>query len=441
MMKKRCCLFLVGILLAFSFASGLHAEVLGVYETESGTGWLERSESGYLILHLEGTYYDMGYQQGKLLGEECLITIRSMKGLIKHYLPIASFKLINIMLHKVYYEKEDPYVPLEYKQEMQGLADAAGFPLKDIQALHSAIFLASCSGTSAFGPATKDGKLYQTRSLDYPLGFIDKKTGTPMQNQSLVAVYKPRNGIPYISFTWPGFLGSVAGMNTKGICVSEMTNSSEYEVAAGLPMVWRIKQTLAKAENLDQAIELMTERPLEGGYNFLVGDGRIPKAVAIEMDAREVYVGTWDGSAESNSYEYRNESYQYQPLEGLVIRTNHPLSTELIENHKGRLEGSPTATAVRYRDLRARHEAEYGEITLVRIMEIMREHYRSRCEEDPEHKGCAQTIYQAAFDPASGDFLIASAYGNYYKLGTYKVSAYNQPYHQFNIFELIEREP
>jgi predicted choloylglycine hydrolase len=440
MMKRRYLWILVGILLVSGFALGLRAEVLGVYETGTGTGWLERSESGYLILHLEGTYYDMGYQQGKLLEEECEITVNSMRSLIKHYLPIASFKLIKILLYKVYYEKEDSYVPLEFKQEMKGLADATGSPVKDIQALHSAIFLASCSGTAAFGPATKDRELYQTRSLDYPLGFIDRKTGTPMHDQSLVVVYKPRDGVPYISFAWPGFLGSVGGMNTEGICISEMTDVSRYEVAAGLPMIWRIKQTLARARNLDQAIELMTERPLEGGYNFLVGDGKIPRAVAIEMDAREVYVGTWDGKGESNSYEYRGRSYQYTPVSGLVVRTNHPLSTALIENHKGKIEGSPKATAVRYRDLRARNEAEYGEINLERIMEIMRDHYRSQCE-NPGHKGCAQTIYQAAFAPACGDFLIAFAHGNYYKLGTYKVSAYNQPYHRFNIFELLERKP
>jgi hypothetical protein len=438
MSLKKIMLLLISV---FILSSGLHAEVLGVYETETGTGWLERSESGYLILHLEGTYYDMGYQQGKLLRDECEITVGSMKGLIRHYLPIASFKLVKMILYKVFYKKEESYIPSEFQAEMKGLADATGSSLKDIQALHSAIFFASCSGSAAFGPATKDGDLYQTRSLDYPLGFIDPKTKTPMHDLSLVVVYKPTHGIPYISFSWPGFLGSVGGMNAEGICVSEMTDVSKYESAAGLPMIWRIKQTLAKATDLEEAVELMTQAPLEGGYNFLVGDGNIPKAVAIEMDAETAYVGSWDGPAESNTYEYKEKQYQYEPLEGLVVRTNHPLSNALIQNHKGKLEGNSTSTAQRYRDLRARNEAEYGQIDLVRIMEIMRQHYRSRCQDDPDHEGCPQTVYQAAMAPESGDFIITSAHGNYYKIGVYDASAYNQPCHRFNLFDLVEREP
>ena len=113
----------------------------------------------------------------------------------------------------------------------------------------------------------------------------------------------------------------------------------------------------------------------------------------------------------------------------------------MIANHKGKLEGSPTSTAARYSDLLERHNESYGEIDLELIMEIMREHYRSMCEDHPEHKGCAQTIYQAAMAPGSGDFLVSSARGNYYKTGTYEASAYNQQIHKFNIFELIEREP
>ncbi len=441
MNRIKACYFASGIILALAFCSGARAEVLKVYETDSGTGWLEKSESGYLILHLEGTYYDMGYQQGMLMKDECMITLRGGKGLVKHYLPFVSFKLVKLWLYNTYWQKEEPHVPGEFKDEMRGLADATGWSLKDIQGLHSVIFLASCSGSAAFGPASKDGQLYQTRSLDFPIGFIDPETKTPMHDQAIIAVYKPRDGIPYVSFTWPGFLGSVGGMNTEGISISEMTDSSEYEYPAGLPMIWRIKQTLAKSSSLDEAIGWMTREPLEGGYNFLVGDGEIEKAVAIEMDAEAAYVGSWDGPAESNSYEYRGRLYQYEPKEGLVVRTNHPLSDELIAHHKGRLEGSPVATAVRFRDLRERSEARYGEIDLELIMEIQRDHYTSRCEDHPKKKGCAQTIYQAAMAPKSGDFLISSAHGNYYKIGVYEASAYNQQCHRFNIFELVEKEP
>jgi len=425
-------------ILGFSFC--LNAETLGVYKTESGAGWLEKTGNGQLILHLKGTYYEMGYQQGKLLKNECLLTMNSVKGLLRDYLPIAPFGLTRKLLYRYIYQKEAPYIPPEFQEEMKGLADATGAKLKDIQALHSMIFLASCSASAAYGKASKDGSLYQTRSLDYPLNFIDRKTGTPLQNQNLIVVYQPQSGVPYINLTWPGFLGSVGGMNARKISVSEMTDDSRYESRAGLPMIFRIKQTLSRAESLDQAVALMTQGALEGGYNFIVGDGKIPKAMVLEMDAKSVYLGSWDGPAESNSYYYGRKKYQYHSAEGLLVRTNHPLSKDLISNHTGPIEGAKGESGNRFWDLQARLEKEYGSLDLIRMMEIMREHYQAMCGA-PDFEDCSSTIYQAAFAPGTGDFLYASAYGNPKKESEFKVSAYNQPYQKYNLYELLQRKP
>ena len=289
------------VILAIFFSIGLKAETLRAYQSPSGTGWLEKTGQGDLVLHLEGTWYDMGYEQGKLMTKEAIETMNGVKAYAVGAVPLPYNTFKSLLYNKVYL-KSEPYVPEEFKQELKGLADAGGVSVKDVEALHSLIYIASCSSTAAFGPASKDGNLYQTRSLDFILTFIDPETDTPMQNNSMIVVYKPKDGVPFVSFSWPGMLGSVGGMNAKGISISEMTLPSKYESPAGLSMIWRIKQTLDKAENLDQAITLMTQKPLEGGYNFMVGDGKIPTAVAMEMDARKVYYGGVGGAAENNHY-------------------------------------------------------------------------------------------------------------------------------------------
>jgi len=431
----------LGFFCAMAFFHPVRAELLGVYQAPSGTGWLERSSQGDLILHLEGTWYDMGYEQAKLLQKECFMTINGVKAYARKMAPLLPFSTFKNLLYKQAYLKSAPYVPESFLQEMQGLADAGGVPVKDIQALHSFIYLASCSGTAAFGEATKDGQLYQTRSLDFILTFIDPETGTPMQDNSLVVVYKPRGEIPFVSFSWPGVLGSVGGMNAKSISVSEMSLPSRYESPAGMSMVWRVKQTLARAENLEQAVSIMTQKPLEGGYNFLVGDGKIPSAVAIEMDAKNFYVGGFDSAAENNSYRKWGKKYEYHSRPGLVIRTNHPLSPELVSDYYAPIDfaGIKAMSGARYFDLRRREEKEYGSLDLVRMMDIMREHYESICA--PAHKNCPGTNYQAAMAPRSGDFLVAFARGNPQEQGNYKVSAYTRPYHRYNLFELLSSKP
>jgi len=434
-------IFLVLIIICGGFSISSHAEVLRVYKAPSGVGWLEKTSQGDLVLHLEGSWYDMGYEQGKLVTKEAFQTINGVKAYAKEKAPFMTFNSFKDLLYKQVYLKSDVYVPESFKQEMQGLADAGGVSVKDIQALHSLIYVASCSATAAFGPATKDGQLYQTRSLDFILTFIDPETGTPMQNNSMIVVYKPKGEIPFVSFSWPGVLGSVGGMNAKGISVSEMSLPSKYESPAGLSMIWRIKQTLSKAEDLDQAVSLMTQKPLEGGYNFVVGDAKIPSAVAIEMDAKNLYVGGVDGAAEKNQYRKWGKLYKYEPKPGLINRTNHPLSAELIKDYPAPIDfaGLKIMSQARYSDLRRRDLEEYGSLDLVRVMEIMRAHYESVCA--PSHTNCMGTNYQAAMAPKSGDFLISFAYGNPRKLGNYAVSAYNRPYHKYNLKELLAEQP
>jgi len=441
MVRVRNIWFGLAIFCVMAFCNPVGAEVLGVYKAPSGTGWLEKSSQGDLILHLEGSWYDMGYEQGKLLGKECFMTMNGVKAYARRMAPLLPFSAFKHLLYQKVYLKSAPYVPESFQQEMQGLADAGGVPVKDIQALHSFIYLASCSGTAAFGKATKDGQLVQTRSLDFILTFIDPETETPMQNNSMVVVYKPQGEIPFVSFSWPGVLGSVGGMNAKGISVSEMSLPSKYESPAGMSMVFRVKQTLARAENLDQAISIMSSKPLEGGYNFLVGDGKIPSAVAIEMDAKNCYVGGFDSAAENNSYRKWGKKYEYHSRPGLLVRTNHPLSAELVKDYYAPIDFGhiKAMSGARYFELREREEKEYGSLDLVRMMEIMREHYEGICA--PGHKHCPGTNYQAAMAPKSGDFLIAFACGNPQEQGNFKTSAYTHPYHRYNLFELLKGSP
>ena len=436
-MKKSLLIILIFIYLAEAYSSPAHAEVLSVCKTETGSGWLERSDHGDLILHLEGSYYDMGYQHGMLLKKETELVVRSARYSVHRKYPFLPFSLIVSLIHEYVYEKQAPYIPPEFAEEMKGLADASGVSLKEIQALHSATYLTSCAGAVAWGPASADGQLYFSRSNDIAVA-IDPVTRKSYHDNGMMVIYKPRNGIPYMIVSWPGYIGASDGMNAEGIAVGNMSDPSKYETPAGLPMCFRLKQALAKSHNLNEAIEWMTGKPFEGGYNFLVADAKIPSAVAIEMDARTIYVGGWDGPAESNKYTYRGRQYVYVPKEGLLTRTNHPLSTELITNHEVKIDrkySDNTITARRYVDLRARLVNSYGLLDLDLMNEILRAHYQAmNYKAGPTFSA---TSHQFVFAPKSGDILIAFCHGNPLEDGRRKVSAFNQPFHRYNFFELL----
>ena len=420
---------------------GLRAEVLGTCPTATGTGWLERSEQGDLILHLQGSYHDMGVEHAKLLGPDTGLALRSAKNSIHHEVPFLPASLSVRLIYQFFGKKQAAFIPPQFLEEMKGLAEAGGVPMNTIVALHAMTYLTSCAGAAAWGPATRDGRLYFLRSNDLGI-LVDPVTHTVYHDRGMIVIYQPVGEIPYLMVSWPGFIGASEGMNAEGIAVGNMSDPSREETPAGLPMPFRIKQTLGQAHNLDEAIAWMSKPPLEGGYNFLVADAKIPKAVAMEMDAKTVYVGGWDGAAESNHYSYQGREYVYEAKAGLLVRTNHPLSAELIARHEKKIDDGRAHSkwsAERYQDLKARLVQQYGSLDLETMNQILRDHYQSVQWETGPTWGA--TSHQLVLDPRSGDLLIAFSRGNPLEQGRRQVSAFSQPYHRYNFYELLHKLP
>ena len=205
----------------------------------------------------------MGWQQATLLAEQTKTAVQSLKYTIHKQVPFLPTSWVIAALDEFLYQREAPFIPTEFKEEMQGLADASKVDPKIIHVAQAITYLTSCETAAAWGPATKDGVLYFVRSND-DFVIIDPLTKTSFNDLKMVVVYKPLNGIPYMLVNLPGLVGASDGMNAEGIAIGNMSLPSKYETAAGIPMQFRIKQALAKAHNLDQAVALMTAKPLAG---------------------------------------------------------------------------------------------------------------------------------------------------------------------------------
>lgn len=438
-MKSIVIKILAVLALALACATSIHAETIAVCPTKTGTGWLERTASGALVLHLEGSYYDMGVQQATLLREQIEGATRTLLYTLKKKIPVLPASWSIWLLDRFVFRKEAPFIPKEYLDEMQGLADASGVDLRLIHVAHAFTYLSSCETAAAWGPATNDRNLYFARSND-DFVPIDPLTKEPYSDR-MVMVYKPTGEVSYMLVNLPGLTGASDGMNTEGIAIGNMSLPSKYETPAGIPMQFRIKQALAKAHTLDQAVEWMTQKPLEGGYNFIVADSKIPDARAIEMNARNFYVGAWDGPAESNHYTFQGKAYSYQPVNGLIMRANHPLSSEILADFKGHIEykGKNYITGPRYADLRARLVKAYGSLTLTTMFDQLRESYLQMDYGDAPTQGAS--TWQIAFALKSGDFLLAISNGDPMIIGRHQASAFSQPYQRYNLLDLLNAKP
>jgi hypothetical protein len=96
-------------------------------------------------------------------------------------------------------------------------------------------------------------------------------------------------------------------------------------------------------------------------------------------------------------------------------------------------------TGPRYTDLRARLVKLHGSLTLTAMFDQLRESYQQMDYGDAPTEGA--TTWQVAFNPRSGEFLLAISSGDPMIIGRRKASAFNQPYQNYNLFDLLNSKP
>jgi hypothetical protein len=121
--------------------------------------------------------------------------------------------------------------------------------------------LETCSGIIAFGDATKNGEIYHLRSLDWI-----RELGA--QRYPVIHVYKPKNGKPYVSFTYAGFTGCITGMN-EFVSAGEMGyGNRNYETLEGTPFIFLFKKMLREASSIQEAVRIVKESQRTCSYVY-----------------------------------------------------------------------------------------------------------------------------------------------------------------------------
>ncbi len=248
-----------------------------------GKGWLE-TINGYKVLHLKGSPYEMGYQHGALLKNsikenlEYMIKVRGDQALVKWQgVEVKPASLIRMII-----SIQKPFVPEKYFEELEGLSDASGLDLDLVRVGNFIPELFHCSGFAVMNSATKDGTLYHGRVLDYA---IDWK----LQEHAVIIVAEPDGGIPFVNVTYSGFIGSVTGMNAQQISIGEMGGGG-YGHWGGVPMALLVREVLANAKTLDEAIAVFKDNPRTCQYFYVVADAKSNKAVGMEASWDKVSI-------------------------------------------------------------------------------------------------------------------------------------------------------
>jgi len=230
------------------------------------------------VIVMSGTPYEMGFQNGRLNKDDIQTNVYHIIGIVKSY---AKLKGVSEDVMDEVYDLIAPYIPIEDKLEMRGLAHGAGIPLRVIHWLHAIPELSefagkkqflrgktyntpepeqgsladpeleTCSGVIAFGNATENGELYHLRVLDWI-----RQLGA--QRYPVIHVYRPEQGNASVSFSYAGFTGCITGMNEKHLGFGEMGyGNRNFETLEGIPFVFLYKKLLREADTIQEALQIV----------------------------------------------------------------------------------------------------------------------------------------------------------------------------------------
>ncbi len=445
-MKKAFVIFMIGLFVmpvlsplvyprsAVQAQDGYRASLLA-------GGWVEERDS-LTILHVNGSYYQMGYQHGSLLREWVQENIRA-------FLTFAN-ESISYDTLLGWWNLESPYVPQEYKDEVQGVADGAGVSFESIVVAITAIEYADhgCYGIAAWGNATSNGTLYHTRSFDLPSSIKDPVTGRHPYENSILVVRHPDDGLASLAPSIAGSPHTGGGINEDGVALGIQICWSKDQTFEGNPYEFRVQAVLDHATSALEAIDILNTNRTHG-FNFVVSQASPAIGYALEQTANLTYVGTYNASAESLSPFYQ--------LDHIVRRTNVFLDPTIAKTQ--RFLYDPTgflsllvlllhkwiispyyAVYHLYDSVSKELVATNGTLDLNSTMTALRNGYRSPndfilrlIEILGKGTGMAEAWNQWTACPANGDMVVSFADSS--------AMAFKNPVHYVNFYSLLHESP
>lgn len=379
--RRFCGIYLVILSIVIWFSPGAaDAQTIA----RCGAGWLEKVD-GYLVLHVKGTPYEMGYQQGVLLKEDVR---KNMYNLLNDkgdttLVELGPIKLKPRQAIETIIQIQKPYTPQKYVDEMRGLAAGAEIAYVDVRATNFIPEMFHCSGFSIANSATRDGTLYHGRVLDYACDW-------KLQEHAVLVVAEPKGGIPFVNVSYAGFIGSVTGMNMKSVSIGEMGGGGLGHWS-GVPMAFLVREVLETAKDLDEAVAVFRDNDRTCEYYYVIADGKTNRSVGVAT--------SWE------------KMELIQPGEG------HPLLPNPVK------DAALLSAGDRYQELSKRVKQGHGTFTAESAIQLMSRPVAMK-----------SNLHNVLFEPKSTKLWVANAS----KAGD---PAANQKYFPFQLSELLKRKP
>ncbi|HEX5637142.1 MAG TPA: C45 family peptidase, partial [Gammaproteobacteria bacterium] len=319
-----------------------------------------RSEkNGWIMVHLEGSPYEIGYQHGYLLAAE-IIDLRSAFETINQQATGKNAEFFREESYRLLW----PGVPAEYRDEISGIAAGVNAKLgsdtidiKDLVAMNSSLEMAGyyvpwlenqekprppehCSAFAATGSWTAGNKIVMAHNnwSEYAIG----------QRWNVILDIVPEQGHRMVMDALPGYIhsGDDFNINSAGLIVTETTISAFKGFdTTGVAEFVRARRSVQYASSIDEWAAIMIEGN-NGGYAnaWLIGDNKTGEIARLELGLNNHFLerttdGVFTGANYPVNEKLLKEETTFDPTDKNTSANMRKLRwEELMRVHKGKID-------------------------------------------------------------------------------------------------------
>ena len=336
-----------------------------------GENWIRRKQDGMYEMYIEGDGFERGVLFGKLAKQLVRDQELAFTNEIQRMIP--SKKYLKFLKYVVGFMNRDlpEHVIPEYQHEIYGVSLSASQEFNwigtnytrqlnyhaahDIGHALANMMLVGCTSFATWGARSADSQLVIGRNFDFYVGDEFAKN-------KIIAFYKPRNGIPFMSVTWGGFIGVVSGMNMSGLTVTINANKSSIPYGAATPVSLVAREILQYASTIDEAIAIAKKRKMFVSESFLIGSAKDHRAVVIEKTPDELDIYTTTNNEVLCANHYQGPQLAHQKLnEEQMQQSASVYRYKRLQQLLNRVEkNTPQQTATILRDYKGLNDADIG---------------------------------------------------------------------------------
>jgi predicted choloylglycine hydrolase len=262
-----------------------------------GKNQLRKNQFGIWEMYLEGNAYQRGLATGSLTRELIEIQEKSLIKKIVSEVTTAKDSVKQLLkFYNNYTVNLNESIPDEYYRELSGLIPFANSSLDTLtqpinrlwymQALpdithdFEELFESGCSSFAVWGNKSFDGKLIVARNYDFHINEA-------FNENKLVTFIKPDNGHRFVTYSWPGFMGVVSGINEYGVTVTINSGLSKTNKKAKTPIGYVAREILQYSKNSYEARRIAEDFNVFASESILVGSAVEREALIIEKSAEK----------------------------------------------------------------------------------------------------------------------------------------------------------